>query len=142
MRPCTSARQSRSKQNDNNNSTNRQGPQVFPGAVVADDHRRDCAHSDCSLDRSSNVGNWRDLAGCDSDPHLVESRIGDSMKEYLKMADVFSDASQEYIEQLLYSGFMSKDSCELIAHAVSSHDELVAEVERLRNFVGELERTK
>ena len=54
------------------------------------------------------------------------------MKEYLKMADVFDDASQEYIEQLLYSGFMSKDSCELIAHAVSSHDELVAEVERLR----------
>ena len=64
------------------------------------------------------------------------------MKEYLKMSDVFDDASQEYIEQLLYSGFMSKDSCELIAHAVSSHDELVAEVERLRNFVGELERTK
>lgn len=52
-------------------------------------------------------------------------------KEYLKMADVFDDASQEYIEQLLYSGFMSKDSCELIAHAVSSHDELVVEVERL-----------
>ena len=53
-------------------------------------------------------------------------------KEYLKMADVFDDASQEYIEQLLYSGFMSKDSCELIAHAVSSHNELVVEVERLR----------
>ena len=53
-------------------------------------------------------------------------------KEYLKIADVFDDASQEYIEQLLYSGFMSKDSCELMAHAVSSHDELVAEVERLR----------
>lgn len=55
-----------------------------------------------------------------------------AQKEYLKMADVFGDASQEYIEQLLYSGFMSKDSCELIAHAVSSHDELVAEIERLR----------
>lgn len=54
------------------------------------------------------------------------------MKEYLKMADVFGDSSQGYIEQLLYSGFMSKDSCELIAHAVSSHDELVADVERLR----------
>ena len=36
----------------------------------------------------------------------MESRIGGSMKEYLKMADVFSDASQEYFEQLLYSGFM------------------------------------
>ena len=55
-------------------------------------------------------------------------------KEYLKMADTFDNASQEYIEQLLYSGLMSKDSCELIAHAVSSHDELVAEVERLREF--------
>ena len=54
------------------------------------------------------------------------------MKEYLKMSDVFGDASQEYFEQLLYSGFMSRDSCELIAHAVSSHDELVAEVARLR----------
>ena len=53
-------------------------------------------------------------------------------KEYLKIADVFDDASQEYIEQLLYSGFMSKDSCELIAHAVSSHDEIVEDVERLR----------
>ena len=53
-------------------------------------------------------------------------------KEYLKMAETFNDTSQEYIEQLLYSGLMSKDSCELIAHAVSSHDELVAEVERLR----------
>ena len=27
-------------------------------------------------------------------------------KEYLKMADIFDDASQEYIEQLLYYGFM------------------------------------
>ena len=52
-------------------------------------------------------------------------------KEYLKMADVFDDASQEYIEQLLYAGFISKDACEIMAHAVSSHDELVAEVERL-----------
>ena len=53
-------------------------------------------------------------------------------KEYLRIADVFSDTSQEHIEQLLYSGVMSKDSCELIAHAVFSHDELVAENERLR----------
>ena len=56
-------------------------------------------------------------------------------KEYLKMADVFDDASQEYIKQLLYSGFMSKYSCELMAHAVSSHDELVVEVERLRGAI-------
>ena len=61
-------------------------------------------------------------------------------KEYLKIADMFDDASQEYIEQLLYSGFMSKDSCELMAHAVSSHDELVAEVERLRGMIDALEK--
>ena len=61
-------------------------------------------------------------------------------KEYLKMADRLGDTSQEYIEQLLYSGFMSKDSCELMAHAVSSHDELVAEVERLRGMIDALEK--
>lgn len=63
-----------------------------------------------------------------------------SEKQYLKMADVFSDTSQEYIEQLLYSGFMSKDSCELIAHAVSSHDELVADNERLVSALLEVDR--
>ena len=62
------------------------------------------------------------------------------VKEYFKMADEFRDTSQEYMEQLLYSGFMSKDSCELMAHAVSSHDELVAEVERLRSMIDALER--
>ena len=61
-------------------------------------------------------------------------------KEYLKMADGLGDTSQEYIEQLLYSGIISKDSCELMAHAVSSHDELVAEVERLRGMIDALER--
>ena len=61
-------------------------------------------------------------------------------KEYLKMPEGFDDASQEYIEQLLYYGFMAKNSCKLIAHAISSHNELVAEVERLRGAVDELER--
>lgn len=61
-------------------------------------------------------------------------------KEYLKMPEGFDDASQEYIKQLLYSGFMTKNSYKLIAHAVSSHNELVAEVERLRGAVDELER--
>ena len=62
------------------------------------------------------------------------------VKEYFKMADEFRDTSQEYMEQLLYSGFMSKDSCELMAHAVSSHDELVAEVERLLGMIDALEK--
>ena len=61
-------------------------------------------------------------------------------KEYLKMADRLGDTSQEYIEQLMYSGFMSKDFCELMAHAVSSHDKLVAEVERLRGMIDALEK--
>ena len=61
-------------------------------------------------------------------------------KEYLKMADVFDDASQEYIEQLLYAGFISKDACEIMAHAVSSHDELVAENERLVSVLWEVDR--
>ena len=63
-----------------------------------------------------------------------------SAKQYLKMADVFDDASQEYIEQLLYAGFISKHACEYAAHAISSHDELVAENERLVSVLWEVDR--
>ena len=54
------------------------------------------------------------------------------MKEYLKMADVFVHDSVEDLEQNIYAGYMSKHCCEYAAHAINSHDELVAEVERLR----------
>ena len=56
-------------------------------------------------------------------------------KEYLKMADEFSlpvkeDTLEVYCRQHIGESF---GSCEAYAaHAINSHDELVAEVERLR----------
>lgn len=68
------------------------------------------------------------------------------MKEYLKMADVFDDivnVSSVY-GHILYTGDIEDDgsieehaaafnetSAKYLAHAINSHDELVAEVERL-----------
>ena len=58
-------------------------------------------------------------------------------KEYLKMADEFSlpvkeDTLEVYCRQHIGESF---GSCEAYAaHAINSHDELVAEVERLREF--------
>ena len=65
------------------------------------------------------------------------------MKEYLKMADVFVgeykpkrriDAwpPSRYGETLVY---LSGSPAQFAAHAINSHDELVAEVERLRDMV-------
>lgn len=68
------------------------------------------------------------------------------MKEYLKMSDVFdceveSDADLMFSDSLGniadFSGY--KTQCRYAAHAINSHDELVAEVERLRERVVELE---
>ena len=53
-------------------------------------------------------------------------------KQYLKMADVFAHDSVEDLEQHIYAGYVSKHACEYAAHAINSHDELVAENERLR----------
>ena len=55
-------------------------------------------------------------------------------KQYLKMSDAFVHDSVEALEQHIYAGYMSKHCCEYAAHAINSHDELVAEVERLREF--------
>ena len=55
-------------------------------------------------------------------------------KQYLKMADAFVHDSVETLEQHIYAGYMSMYACEYAAHAINSHDELVAEVERLREF--------
>ena len=58
-------------------------------------------------------------------------------KEYLKMADEFSlpvdgDTIEIYCRQHIGESF---ESGEMYAtHAINSHDELVAEVERLREF--------
>ena len=49
-------------------------------------------------------------------------------KEYLKMADVFRDDVQP--ERFNYA--MANPKATYAAHAINSHDELVAEVERLR----------
>ena len=63
--------------------------------------------------------------------------------EYLKMADEFSlpveeDTIEIYCRQHIGESFGSCES--YAAHAINSHDELVAEVERLRGVVDELER--
>ena len=52
------------------------------------------------------------------------------MKQYLKMADVFRDVVQP--ERFNYA--MANPKATYAAHAINSHDELVEEVERLREF--------
>ena len=54
-------------------------------------------------------------------------------KQYLKMADVFVHGSVEALEQHIYAGYISKHCCEYAAHAINSHDELEAEVKKLRS---------
>ena len=55
-----------------------------------------------------------------------------SAKEYLKMSDAFVHNDVASLEQHIYAGYMSMHACEYAAHAIDSHDELVAENERLR----------
>ena len=68
-------------------------------------------------------------------------------KEYLKMADVFKGSVFHYDNAKYladadgYCGeFNERDFTLYAANAINSHDELVAEVERLRGAVDELER--
>ena len=58
-------------------------------------------------------------------------------KQYLKMADVFVHDDVAWLEQYIYAGYMPMSCCEYAAHAINSHDELVAENERLRAALGE-----
>ena len=55
-----------------------------------------------------------------------------STKQYLKMADAFVHNDVASLEQHIYAGYMSMHTCEYAAHAINSHDELVAENKRLR----------
>jgi len=57
-------------------------------------------------------------------------------KEYLKMADYFAGEVDQDDIVILDCGFdtISHAPEEASAHAINSHDELVAEVERLREF--------
>ena len=61
-------------------------------------------------------------------------------KQYLKMADVFVHDDVESLEQHIYAGCMSRHACEYAAHAINSHDELVAENERLVSVLWEVDR--
>lgn len=73
-------------------------------------------------------------------------------KEYLKMTDVF-DESVDSVEKhygitnaivdgssATLGDFVTIKHAQYAAHAINSHDDLVAEVERLRGAVDELER--
>jgi len=62
------------------------------------------------------------------------------MKEYLKMSDIFGDIAVKVrdsngrhvmCEDILAANCFCADSANYIAHAINSHDELVADVERL-----------
>lgn len=67
------------------------------------------------------------------------------MKEYLKMSDVFkgelfidSDCDDVIVDDLsltVLESFSGADSARFALHAINSHDELVAEVERLSGII-------
>ena len=67
------------------------------------------------------------------------------MKDYLKMSDVFkggllidSDCDDVIVDDLsltVLESFSGSDAANFALHAINSHDELVAEVERLRDMV-------
>ena len=73
-------------------------------------------------------------------------------KEYLKMADVFDESvdaiATHYgitnaiveLSSATLGDFVTLTHAQYAAHAINSHDGLVAEVERLRGVVDELER--
>ena len=63
-----------------------------------------------------------------------------SEKHYMKMADAFVHDDVASLEQHIYAGHMSKYACEYAAHAINSHDELVAENERLVSVLWEVDR--
>lgn len=70
------------------------------------------------------------------------------MKEYMKMADVFAGKVKEGLtvngpsihgdNHAFYANTASKRIAVYASHAINSHDELIAEVERLRAEVDSL----
>ena len=71
------------------------------------------------------------------------------MKQYLKMVDVFRDEMRVVGDSknmladdvgIIIGCYSGDKMAEYVLHAINSHDELVAEVERLRGVVDELER--
>ena len=55
-------------------------------------------------------------------------------KEYLKMADGFKDGAKWFGDALREETGAADELINSAVHAINSHDELVAEVERLREF--------
>ena len=55
-------------------------------------------------------------------------------KEYLKMADGFKDGAKWFGDALREETGAADELINSAVHAIDSHDELVAEVERLREF--------
>ena len=56
------------------------------------------------------------------------------MKDYLKMADGFKSGSKWFGDALREETGAADELINSAVHAIDSHDELVAEVERLREF--------
>lgn len=54
------------------------------------------------------------------------------MGKYLKMASWFPEMTESQTTDYIYDGGIGYGESEAAAHAVNSHDELVAEVERLK----------
>ena len=63
-----------------------------------------------------------------------------SAKEYLKMSDAFVHNDVASLEQHIYAGYMSMHACEHAAHAISSHDELVKNLQTAESTLDEVER--
>ena len=61
-------------------------------------------------------------------------------KEYLKMAEGFKSGAKWFGDALREETGAADELINSAGHASDSHDELVAEVERLRGVVDELER--
>lgn len=67
------------------------------------------------------------------------------MKEYLKMSDVFAGKVKDGLtvngpsihgeNHAFYGNMKDRDCAVYAAHAINSHDELVAEVERLSGII-------
>lgn len=72
------------------------------------------------------------------------------MKEYMKMSDVFNgtvgfDCDGDIFDNDVFFGTIDMDKCDAVEHAINSHDELVAEVDRLRGLelgISQLERLR
>ena len=59
------------------------------------------------------------------------------MKEYLKMSDAFLGKAINNNGEVVVNKYKDVDYGEYVCHAINSHDELVAEVERLKSVLSQ-----